>query len=62
MRYELQVLLRSSYINFSSCPLSYCGLAFLKSSLLEEMSEICRPMAAGRCLVVVGGWLELLSM
>ena len=55
------------YINFSSCPLclsalSQCGLALLKSSLFEEMSEIRRPMAAGRCFIIVGGWLELLSM
>ena len=39
-----------------------CGLASLKSSLLEEMSEICRPMAADRCFIIVGGWLELVSM
>ena len=37
-------------------------LALLKSSLLEEMSEIRRPMAAGRCFIIVGGWLEFLSM
>ena len=56
-------------INFSSCPpssclsaLSYCGFAWLKSSLLEEMSEVRRPMAAGRCFIIVGGWLEMLSM
>ena len=52
------------YINFSSSPLclselSYCGFALLKSSLLEEMTEIRRQMAAGRCFVIVGRWLEL---
>ena len=31
-------------------------------NLLEEMSEIPRPMAAGRCFNIVGEWLELLSM
>lgn len=30
--------------------------------LLEEMSEIRRQMAAGRCFIIVGGWLKLLSM
>ena len=35
-------------------------MALLKCSLLEEMSEIRRPMAAGRCFIIVGGgWLEL---
>ena len=35
-------------------------MALLKSSLLEEMSEIRRPMAAGRCFIVIlGGWLQL---
>ena len=34
----------------------------LKSSLLAEMSEIRRPMAAGRCFIIAGGWLELVSM
>ena len=34
----------------------------LKSSLLKEMSEIRRPMAACRCFIIVGGSLELLSM
>ena len=35
---------------------------FVKDSLLEEMSEIRLPMAAGRCFINVGGWLELVSM
>ena len=39
-----------------------CTLALLKSSLVEEISEIRRPMAAGRCFIIVGGWLELVSM
>ena len=34
----------------------------LKSSLLEEMSEIRRLMAAGRCFIIVDGWLELVSI
>ena len=33
-----------------------------ESSLLEEMSEIRRPMAASRFFIIVGGWLELVSM
>ena len=37
-------------------------MALLKSSLLEEMSEIRQPMAASRCFIIVGGWLELVSM
>ena len=35
---------------------------FVKEFLLEEMSEIRRLMAAGRCFIIVGGWLELVSM
>ena len=56
---------RPRYIKVGNGPLSAlseCGLALLKSSLLEEMSEIRRPMAAGRCFILVGGWLELVSM
>ena len=30
-----------------------------RSRLFEEMSEIRRPIADGRCLIIVGGWLEL---
>ena len=43
---------------FLSCQI-HC---FLSNSFVEEMSEIRRPMAAGRCFIIVGGWLELLSM
>ena len=42
--------------------LSWCGLALLKSSLFDEMSEFRRPMDASRCFIIVGGWLELVSM
>ena len=35
---------------------------FVKEFLLEEMSEIRRLMAAGRCFIIVDGWLELVSM
>ena len=34
-------------------------LGLVKCSLFEEMSEIRRPIADGRCLIIVGGWLEL---
>ena len=39
------------------------GFSFVNKSLLEEISEIRRPMAAGRCCIIVGReWLELVSM
>ena len=44
------------------CPLrlsapSWCGLA-LKSSLFDEMSEIRRQMAAGRCFIIVPYYMK----
>ena len=38
------------------------GMPLLKSFSFEEMSEIRRLVDAGRCFIIVGGWLELVSM
>ena len=35
--------------------------SFVKEFFVE-MSEIRRPMAAGRCFIIIGRWLELVSM
>ncbi len=41
---------------------SYIGLALLNSVSLRDMSDILRLMAAGSCLMMLGGWLDLVLM
>jgi len=38
------------------------GLALLNSCSLHELSEMRRLMDAGGCLIVLGGWLDLMLM
>ena len=36
------------------------GLALLNSCSLHELSEIRRLIDAGSCLMILGGWLDLI--
>ena len=38
------------------------GLALLNSCSLHELSEIRRLIDAGSCLMILGGWLDLILM
>ena len=56
-----------SYLILSLYPLAfraslYCGAAWSKISLLDEISLILLLMLRGSCFLMLGGWLELVWM
>ena len=47
--------IKPNYVSLSVLAAILCGV---KSSLFDEMSEIRQLMAAGRCFIIVGGYIK----